>query len=207
VEWIAHRAGNLASTVADAARVADAIELDVHLFRGRLEVRHGKVLWPFARLWEKWELLPVDTPRPPLAEILEVVPADLHVWIDLKGFTRRMARRVMAEVGDRRPITVSARSWWVLRVARGVAEVRTMKSVGNRAQRSAVSVLPRSNDGIVIHERLLDGRWLDRLAGRAPVVIAWGVTDADRARELVDLGVDGLIVDDLSLIAEVAAGS
>ncbi len=61
MELIAHRAGNEAHLIAPAMVVADTIELDVHLFRRRLEVRHAKVLWPFAVFWEKWELLP-DTP-------------------------------------------------------------------------------------------------------------------------------------------------
>jgi glycerophosphoryl diester phosphodiesterase len=199
VQWIAHRAGNTTSSIAVAAAVADAIELDVHLFRGRLEVRHGKVLWPLARLWEQWELLPADAPRPALDEIVDAAPEGCHLWLDLKGFTPRLTRRALGELNGRRPVTLSARSWWILRGFGHLDGVRAMRSVGNRTQRWAATVLP-GHGGIVIHERLVDREWLARLRRRAPEVIAWGVTDRRRAAELTDLGIDGLIVDDLTLI-------
>jgi hypothetical protein len=60
-ELIAHRVGNSLEEVAAAAGRADLVEIDVHLFRGRLEVRHAKVLWPTAILWEQWELVPRPT--------------------------------------------------------------------------------------------------------------------------------------------------
>ena len=209
MEWVAHRAGNLASTVVDGGRRADVVELDVHLFRGRMEVRHGKVLWPFARLWEKWEFLPDDSPRPDLRDILAAAPDDLHLWFDLKGFTGRLTRRVLAEVGDRRPITVSTRNWWILSRARRLDGVRTMKSVGSRWQRLVVTRTRFGSDreGVVIHERLLDAAQLVRLHRRTPTVISWGVTDVDRATELIAMGISGLIVDDLTLIDQVAAAS
>src|SRR5690606_17023359 len=86
---------NLTELVGPAVGAADAIELDVHLYRNRLEVRHAKLLlWPFARLWEKWELLGRDAPRPSLAAILDHVPDGVHLWFDLKGFTTRLPRAV-----------------------------------------------------------------------------------------------------------------
>ena len=57
---IAHRAGNSLERLAGAGAVADVVEADVHLFRGRLEVRHAKTLGPFPRLWERWYLLEPD---------------------------------------------------------------------------------------------------------------------------------------------------
>lgn len=201
VEWIAHRAGNLVTTLVEAAERSDAVELDVHLFRGRLEVRHGKVLWPFARLWERWYLLPVDADRPPLDVIVDAAPDGTHLWLDLKAFTPRLTRRALAVVGDRRPLTVSTRSWWALGLARKQPDIRTMRSVGNRWQRWLVGRLRYSvHDGVVIHERLVDAGALERLHRRTPTVISWGVTDGDRADELRNMGISGLIVDDLDLI-------
>ena len=49
-------------------------EADVHLFRGRLEVRHAKTLGPLPILWEKWYLLDRDAPRPLLGDLLPLVP-------------------------------------------------------------------------------------------------------------------------------------
>ncbi len=204
VEWIAHRAGNVAETSVPAIAIADAVELDVHRFRGRLEVRHGKVLWPCARLWERWELLPVDSPRPLLGEILDATPDGAHLWLDLKGPSRRLTRRALTAVGDRRPLTVSCRVWWALRPARRADDIRTMKSVGTRWQRRLV-VRTRfgERDGIAIHERLVDAGVLATLHRVTPNVICWGVVDDDRARELASLGVSGLIVDDLTMIGRV----
>lgn len=209
VEWIAHRAGNDAATAAVAVPPADAIEVDVHLLHRRLEVRHARVLWPFRRQFEPWYLLPVDAPRPPLHEIVDAVADDVPLWYDLKGFTPRLARQILeldrSAAAGGRPITLSCRSWWVLRPARRRAGVRTMKSVNNRIARWLVTSTPlgRADTGVVINQRLLDAGAVGRLRRRASTIVTWGVDDVDRARALIDLGVDGLIIDDLELIAAV----
>lgn len=203
VELIAHRAGNVAELIASTAEVADVLEIDVHLFRNRLEVRHAKILlWPFARLWEKWELLPADAPRPALDEILAVVPDDVALWFDLKGFTTRLPRAVHLVVGDRPGVTYSARQWWILGWVRRNTTARTMRSVGSRWQRLlATTVRSRGpDDGVVIADRLLDDDWLPRLRRRFGTVIVWGVEDRTRAEQLAAAGVDGLILDDLALV-------
>lgn len=203
VELIAHRAGNLSELVAPAVAVADAIEVDVHLFRNRLEVRHAKILlWPWSRLWEKWEILPRTSPRPPLAAIVGVVPGDARLWLDLKGFTTRLPRAVHRVVGDRPGTTYSTRHWWVLGWVRRHTTARTMRSVGNRWQRWLVVRLPATPapHGVVIHERLLDPEWILRLRRVAPTLVAWAVDDRARGEELLAAGIDGLILDDLELI-------
>lgn len=203
VELIAHRAGNLAELVAPALTVADVVEVDVHLFRRRLEVRHAKILlWPFSRLWEKWELLPRDAPRPALDEILAAMPPGTAVWFDLKGYTSRLPRATHAVAGDRPDTTYSTRQWWILRWVRRHTTARTMRSVGSRWQRWLATKVRfhGPTDGLVIHERLLHDGWTGRLRARAPVLVAWGVADAERADELAAAGVDGLILDDLELV-------
>lgn len=167
VEIIAHRAGNSAESVAAAARlsalgIVDTVELDVHLFRGRLEVRHAKIVcWPFARLWERWELLPADAPRRPLGASIDAIPVELGVWIDLKGFTRRLPRAVHRSLGDRPELTYSSRQWWLLRWVRRHTAARTMVSVGSRWQRWVVVMSGTRADGIVVADRLLvvPGEW------------------------------------------------
>ena len=202
VELIAHRAGNEVHLIAPAAAVADTIELDVHPFRGRLEVRHAKVIWPLAVFWEKWELVP-DAPHPPLSEILAATPDDAHLWFDLKGFTSRLPRRLLDRVGDRRPITMSCRSWWALRPARRVAGVRTFRSVGTRWQLWLVERVrfAQHDDGIVMHERFATAEVVTRLRQLTPNIVVWAVDDLERAIELRGLGVSGVIADDLGLLA------
>lgn len=204
VDLIAHRGGNDPDTVLHAAGVADLVELDVHLFRGRLEVRHSKVLWPTSRLWERWELLPPDALRPSLDAAVEAVPEDAQMWLDLKGFTSRLSRQVIDRTDRRPPSTVSARSWWILRPwrRRGVC---TMRSVGSRWQLWAVRTIQSWSelDGIVIDERLATTDVIRRLRRQTPTIVAWNVNDLRRAFDLIDHGVSGLIIDDVALIAEI----
>jgi hypothetical protein len=68
---VAHRAGN------DLARLRHAedlgiplIEADVHLFAGRLEVRHLQTVGPLPIFWDRWALAPPWAPRLLLAELL-----------------------------------------------------------------------------------------------------------------------------------------
>jgi len=196
-EWVAHRAGNDPHLIAPALAVADAVELDVHLFRGRLEVRHSKVLWPFRIYWEQDEgILPRERP-PRLASILAATPDDAHLWVDVKGFTPRLTRRVLRAVGDR-PVTFSGRSWWVLRAAqrRGV---RTFRSVGSRTQLWLALRLTHP-DGIGLPERFATPGRLTELGRRCSSIAVWAVREPARAAELRDLGVRTLIIDDLDLV-------
>jgi glycerophosphoryl diester phosphodiesterase len=204
MELVAHRAGNQPGLVAPALAVADTIEVDVHLFHHRLEVRHSKVIWPFKIYWERgvW-LLPDEHPHD-LGEIVAAAPDDAHLWLDLKGFTGRLSRRLLREFGDRRPLTMSCRSWWALGPARRAADVRTFRSAANRTQLWLALHL-RHPDGIVMHERFATPDNVARLRERCHRLAVWGVDDLDRAGELRELGIDAMIIDDLELIAALSA--
>jgi glycerophosphoryl diester phosphodiesterase len=201
--FVAHRAGNLPATIEAALRVADAVELDVHLFRGRLEVRHEKVFWPCSARWEQWYFVPAHTPRPALAEILDDLPRSTPLWLDLKGFTPRLTRKALAATAGFERVTVSSRSWWILKPAGAHPHVRVMRSAGNRLQRwFALHVTPAAGhraDGVVLHERLADPDTVARLH-RTGSVVAWGAGTRRRIDELAALSLDGVILDDLDLI-------
>jgi glycerophosphoryl diester phosphodiesterase len=203
VEYVAHRAGNETRLISPAIGIADAVELDVHLFRGRLEVRHAKVVWPFRRYWERWRWVP-DPGWHELHEINAASPAGIHLWVDVKGVSRRVTRRVLAEVGNRRPLTLSCRSWWALQPAERLAGVRTLRSVGSARQRWLVQRLPvGACDGVVMHERLADPRSVAALRRRYATVVVWAIEDLDRAQAVIVAGVDGIIADDLALLAAI----
>ena len=54
---VAHRAGNdLALLRRAEERGITHVEADLHLFRGRLEVRHLKTVGPLPILWDQWTL-------------------------------------------------------------------------------------------------------------------------------------------------------
>lgn len=198
MELVAHRAGNHAHSIGAAAAGADAVELDVHLLRGRLEVRHAKAVWPFRLYWERGEGLLPDEQPPALADLIAAAPPGTRLWIDLKGFTGRLAGRVLREIGPGRELTMSCRSWWALGPARR-ARLRTYRSVGNRAQ-LWLALRLRHPDGVVLHERFATAEAIGRLRRRCERIAVWAVIDAERARDLHDLGVDTFIVDDFDLI-------
>lgn len=198
---VAHRAGNTPQTVADALHRADMIEFDTHLFRGRVEVRHAKVLWPTARLWEKWYLLPANTDVASIESVLDAIPPEVPLLVDLKCFTRRAGRRIRQAIPDDRRVIVSCRSWWVLGAFRNRPRTLALRSCGNRLQMRLVTLLPGLGEqtGIVAHNRLLDEEATGKVLTRTPLLFTWAVPTLARGRELVDRGLTGLIVDDLDL--------
>jgi len=198
---VAHRAGNDPSAVESAIRRADVVECDVHVHRGRVEVRHEKVLRPTSRLWERWYLLPADTVVPSLDDILAVAPPDVPLLLDLKCFTRRAARRIRRAVPEERPVLVSCRSWWVLSAFRDRPETVILRSCGNRFQLRVVTMVPGLGDrvGVVAHNRLLDGPAIGAVLARTPRLFSWAVETVERGQELAANGVVGLIVDDLEI--------
>lgn len=200
VRIVAHRAGNHPDSARRALGRADLIELDAHVLRGRVEVRHAKVLWPTSRLWEKWRLLPKGARGLPIEEILEVVGTDTHLMLDLKCFTGRAARRIREAIPAEQPLTVSCRSWWALSAFRHRPETRFLLSCGNRYQLLMVGLVPGLGDrvGVAAHERLLDESAIRTITAKTSLLFSWGVTTTGRAEELVEAGVRGLIVDDFS---------
>jgi hypothetical protein len=155
---VAHRAGNdLALLRRAEAAGAWLVEADVHLRRGRLEVRHLKSVGPL--LWDRWYLAPLGTPRLELAALLAAAGGPL--MLDLKGRDPRLSRRLAADLecaSPRVPVTVCSRSWRLLEPLRESPGVRVVHSVGNRRQLRALRrrFAGRRLGGVSIHRRLLD---------------------------------------------------
>lgn len=207
VELIAHRAGNGPAETASVRAVADCIEIDVHHHRGRLVVRHAKRVWLTSRLWERWYLLPRDVRVPLLADALAWIGPDLGLWVDLKGaVARRLPAEVCRAVGPRPSLTLSTKAWWLFGRSAGPLPARLLRSAGNRFELVLLRHLPSrvALDGVVLHRRLLTADLVDELKGRHGLVFAWSVTDEGAARQLIGWGVDGLIIDDPSLMQALA---
>jgi len=212
MDFISHRSGNAIGPMRQAESVADMIEVDVHLGTGRrVEARHAKLLWPTRRLWDRWYMLPRDEELPELATILRAARPDTVFWLDLKGFTTRLSHRALAAVGDRTPLVVSTKPWWLLRAFEGRAETRIIRSAGNKFELAVLLRLPSrvKLDGVVINHRLLTDELIERLKRRFGSLYTWSVHDVESIVRLHALGVDGVILDDLSLIepAKVATQS
>jgi glycerophosphoryl diester phosphodiesterase len=196
---VAHRAGNDLTRMrrAESARV-ELIEADVHLFAGRLEVRHLKTAGPIPILWDRWELAPPWSPRLLLHDLLDARAPGTELMLDLKRGGPALARAVLRALDDRPPsarITVCSRDWRLLGPFDGRADVRVVHSVGSvrqlRAFRRLAARAPLA--GVSIHRRLLDGPIVHDLRTRAKLLLAWPVETAADARELAGWGVDGLI--------------
>lgn len=194
---VAHRAGNSTAAVV-LARGLDVIELDAHVLRGRVELRHAKVLRPTGRLWEQWYLLPRSTRGTPIDDVLATLAPDQVLLVDLKCFTRRAARQILASIPDSHPLLVACRSWWVLRAADDRSRARVLRSCANRLQ-VWLAIRMRGLDdrtGVTVHARLLEADTVAELRSRTPLVYSWGFTTRAEARELAAMGVTGLITDD-----------
>jgi glycerophosphoryl diester phosphodiesterase len=198
---VAHRAGNRLSDLHAAEHLKPTlVEADVRLYRGRLEVRHLKTAGPIPILWDRWELQASWRPQLHLEDLLAATAANSELMLDLKGPRRRLAERVLRAIEPylhERRFTVCAR-WWRLLEHFAGTPVRCVYSVGN--ERQLRSVLRRfaneGLEGVSIHERLADRETVAALRKIADVVIAWPVNESARARELLRLGVAGLITDD-----------
>lgn len=197
---IAHCAANDPRSVAAAAAYADVVEADVHLFRGRLEVRHAKTLGPIRVLWERWYLLDRHTPRVELEDVLPAVPADIGLLLDLKGPDPRLPGRVLSAARERVDgpgLMVSARVWRTADRLLGAPGVRAFHSIGSPRQLRALlrRYAPGTLEGVCARRDLLDPAAVEALRRRAPQVWSWPVDDVATARTLMGWGVTGLISD------------
>jgi glycerophosphoryl diester phosphodiesterase len=209
---VAHRSGNSLSALRAAEALgARTIEADVHLHRGRLEVRHLKTLGPVPLLWDRWTLASPWARRLLLPELLQAVEPRTELVLDLKGRDRRLAGRVLEALGPRlaegHGVTICARSWPLLEPLAGVERVRLVHSVGSARQLARLRrrLGERRIQGISIHERLLDSRRVRELREVADLIFTWPVNTVERARELAGWGVDGLISDRPDLVRPAVA--
>lgn len=204
---VAHRSGNSLSALKLAEGLGvRTIEADVHLHRGRLEVRHLKTLGPIPLLWDRWTLARPWARRLVVPELLEAVAPPTELVLDLKGGNRLLSERVLEALAPRlaggHGVTVCARSWPLLEPFAGVECVRSVHSVGSARQLARLRrrLGGRRIQGISIHERLLDSRCVRELGEVADLVLTWPVNTVERARELAAWGVDGLISDRPDLV-------
>ena len=183
-----------------------AIEADVHLFRGRMEVRHLKTLGPIPLLWDRWRLANPFRRRHVLAELLAAVEGRTELVLDLKGRDPLLATEVLDALAPRLRArgrtTVCARHWPLLEELEGVRGIRLVHSVGSARQLRRLLRRHRGRrlEGVTIHERLLDSRTVRELHELADVIFAWPVNTLERAQELIRLEVEGLISDRPALV-------
>jgi hypothetical protein len=206
---VAHRAGNDLALLrrAEAIPAVRLVEADIHLFHGRLEVRHLKTLGPIPLLWDRWELAAPWAPRLLVDRLLTAAAPDTELMLDLKGHDRRLTERLVDALATPavagRQLTVCSQTWALLEPFSGVPGVRVVHSVGSA--RRLASLRRRFADhrlaGVSIHRKLLDPAVVADLRRRTDLLITWPIADADDARRLGDWGVDGVISERFETVA------
>lgn len=206
---VAHRAGNDLSRLRRAEALGiGLVEADVHLFAGRLEVRHLKTAGPLPVLWDRWRLAPSWTPRLELPTLLAATQPTTELMLDLKGRDVRLAGHVArALAAAPRVTTVCSRNWALLEPMRRLPHVLIVHSVGSARQLSAVWRLLDDGRlaGVSVHRRLLDARVVARLRTAIDLLLSWPVEDETTARTLAGWGVHGLISQGFERLAPAVA--
>lgn len=226
---IAHGYGNSRRTLALAVDgPVDYIEADVWYQGGRLAVRHERKLGPLPVLFDekheghvghgpgrfgltlgrwyvKLQISPVY-----LEDVLALARGRRRVMVDVKwnpgarqsAFARALAQAVrLAAMGDE--VTFCGQNWAVLERLRVIDPgLRVRYSIGVQRQLAAFGHVRQDETlrGVCLHQSLLSAQLIDILKRRGLDVWTWTVDDLALARELVALGIDGVISNRLDVL-------
>jgi hypothetical protein len=231
---VAHRAGNSPAALRAATALgAHLAEADIHLHRGRLEVRHGRPVGRLPLLLDGWRLSP--SLRPLLLEaVLQAAPAAAPasgqaagpvaaqglgrpgpaLMLDLKGAGRPMGEQVrdlLARHPGVRPVVACAARWEALAPLAELDRVLPALSAGSAEQLGRLHDQLRPDRPVQlvsVDHRLLTPEVTRRLHEQVPVVLAWTVnrvTDLPRLLALRESGRIGVISDSAAVLARVLA--
>jgi glycerophosphoryl diester phosphodiesterase len=208
---VAHR------TPATRAACAQVAAAGARVFETDLQVgRQGEVVvshyLPFGGVLQRdnwrirWHAGAARDPR--LVDVVQLVPDDCLVLLDLKEKAAARRARLIAALIDALPDRAR------FRVCGGhpedldalrAAGFRTWRTARNARELAAVLAgrgLP--DDAVSIRHSLLTPVVLDRLHECAPTVVAWTVNGVPRARQLRAIGVDGVTTDSTAVLRELA---
>jgi glycerophosphoryl diester phosphodiesterase len=201
----AHRIETPAAAAAARAAGADLLEIDVHLRRGALEVRHPRRRGPV--LWDREGVRRARGPSGTLGPLLAALPAGAEPMIDLKGGAAALAGAALAaaRAAGHERATLTSRRWDLLDGLAGEPGVRLAYSAAGR--REVGRLLARdvpAGAAACVRSDLLDAATVAALRRRHALVMTWDVADRGEADRLADLGVGGLVLDDMALLAALA---
>jgi glycerophosphoryl diester phosphodiesterase len=212
---VAHRTPPTQSGCVQLAEAgATVFEVDVQLSGEHVVVSH---FLPVLRVrgWlenDNWKVRwsgPGAARHPALHEVTARVPADCEILLDPKeqadGRRAELTSRLIAEVADRSRYYVSTRHEGDLARFRR-AGFRTWRTVGNPRELGAVlGAGSRADSGVSVRHTLLSDSTVARLHDVVPTVVAWTVNNVHRARQLREMGVDGLTTDRREVMAHATA--
>lgn len=212
---VAHRAGNNLHALERAlAFGVDAIECDFWHYHGHLAVRHERKLPALPVLYDRWYIR-WSWGVLGLRDLLRAINMRSELFLDIKSSTPRAADAVLELYRDHAalmPVTrVSSHRWDLLdTLARAQTDMRMYYSVKNR---DGLGALYRRVEqayppyGVSIRHTLLTPGEIERLHDAGLDVYAWTVNNPHRGEELVSWRVDGLIADNLDVLAPARASS
>jgi glycerophosphoryl diester phosphodiesterase len=206
---IAHRAGNnLTQTEIALKAGVDAIECDFWHARGRLALRHERKLPGLPILYDKW-FVRWTWGELSLRHLLRAINRRAELFLDIKSASSRAADAVLELYRDHESLMpktlVCSKQWSVLdRIARAGTDMEMYYSIGRYG--GIPELLARAKEplppaGTSIRHTRLSREVVARFHDEGMRVFAWTVNNRERAEELVDWGVDGLISDDLDVFA------
>jgi glycerophosphoryl diester phosphodiesterase len=203
---IAHRSGNSIATAREAAASGfDMIETDVWPFWGKLQVRHAKSIGPIPIYWEKWYIESFFGHQLELHELVQGLPPNTPLFLDLKGTQSKLGQnvvRAVEKIQQDRQIILCGRAWSQLDPVETLRNVHVFYSVGDENQLEQVwdRIAAQQNPAVSINHGLLNEETMARFNQHNTTVIAWTVNDPGTAHALFDLGVDGFTSDNQEML-------
>jgi glycerophosphoryl diester phosphodiesterase len=232
---IAHAYGNTRDRLKTAlGSTVDAIELDAWYRHGEIWVRHETRQEPFPLLFDKrmrgHSLPPLSLPigkrwyvrldfnRLKLDEVLETVAGKKRLLVDVKGAYRaqgnlefaRALIRTIREHGAESWVSVCGQFWPVLEdVRREAPHLEVRFSVERVYQWEKFMRLVGEDERVrrvCIEHRFLNEERTRFIEDQGVNLFCWTVDNPEEARRLVAAGADGIISNDLELLAHLRDG-
>lgn len=228
---IAHAYGNTRARLQTAlAAPVDAIELDLWYRAGRLRVHHerrlnplpllvdkrmpGHALPPFSFQLGKRLYVRLDLTTLKLDEVLQEVAGAKRLLIDLKGSYHAhqnldFARTLVSAIRDHaaeRWTTICGQFWPVLEDVRKEApDIDVRYSIEHVYQWEKFMRLAGADERVrkvCIEHRFLNDERVRYIEEQGVDIFCWTVDDLTEARRLAAAGADGIISNDLELLAQ-----
>lgn len=228
---IAHAYGNRRDTLETALRAnIDMIEVDIWFRRGQIEVRHEKrVRWapvlfdkrplgvnrigPWALALPGRRYLRLDRRPFALRELLRMTAGSKRLLLDVKevssGPAEAYASALKAEIAEAEAaswITVCGQFWPVLdrvrEMAPGIVVAYSMQRESQWQEYTRRLATADATRTVCMHHGMLNAERAAFLQESDVDVYCWTVDDKAEATALVERGVEGIISNDLALLAD-----
>jgi len=231
---IAHGFGNSRRRLSRAlSGPVDLIETDVWFQDGKMVVRHERKLGPLSLLIDERTSLHIGSEhgwrlplwrwfialeRNPLAlqEVLAEAKDRRGLLLDLKGeyggreeALAQALAEMLQRMGMEEQATICGLNWTLLGHLRAAApHLRVHYSIGSADQLRAFQAMLERDPirRICLNHSLAEEPLIERLKGLGMTIYTWAVDDLRRARELLEMGVDGIISNSLEMLGLLDAG-